>query len=126
MARNPPLPPVADADPEAALDCAGREQVLAALRALPGSAPMPPSPRWPSERALADLDAFSRHLSLTDEERLILRLVYQDGLSARAAARALGAPERTIQRGRGRALAKIAAAFAAAGTSDPPDSLLAD
>lgn len=111
---------------EQVLDRESIERVLQALRGSlagnPGTSP--PEAGRPSERVLADLDAFAAHLLLTDRERLVLRLVFQEGLSARAAARALNASERGVQRTKRKALEKIAAAFARAGISDPLSTLL--
>ncbi len=77
------------------------------------------APQSPSVHMLANLEAFATWVRLTDQERLLLRLIYQEGLSTRAAARHLGQPERQVQRHKRRALRKIAEALTRAGLEDP-------
>jgi hypothetical protein len=54
-------------------------------------------------------------LELDDEDRLILKLLYQDGLTVATAAGALGLPEHQVRRKRERAVARLRAALVEAG-----------
>lgn len=84
----------------------------------PEPAPIAPPIQRPSDHVLARLATFAADLRLTDQERLLLRLLFEEGLSARAAAQHLGQSERQVQRQRQRILARIAESLARAGLTD--------
>lgn len=107
------------ADPEAEL---AREELADLLRALAAllnaTASTAREPRdfgVLAEAALPAVDSLRGALQLDDEERLVLRLLYQDNRSVTDVARALHLPEHVVRRRRDRAVARLREALRAAG-----------
>jgi RNA polymerase sigma factor (sigma-70 family) len=119
----------ATTNPESELSQRELTELLRALRGLLGSSAE--AARNPDSRAEAAASSLAARfaklrdsLELDDEERLILKLVYQDGRTVAAAAEALDLPEHQVRRRRERAVARLRRALLAAGIG--PEFLVTD
>lgn len=65
----------------------------------------------------ADMRKFKQELTLTDEEKILLRMIFVDGFSKSAASKALGMPSHQAGRIANSALARIGAAMRSCGLS---------
>jgi DNA-directed RNA polymerase specialized sigma24 family protein len=97
--------------------------VLSAADAAP-VAPRNPSSGGPDPSRVPSPALLRSALQLDDEERLVLRLLYQDGRTVADAARALHLPEHQVRRKRERAVSRLREALRAAGIG--PELLVGD
>jgi DNA-directed RNA polymerase specialized sigma24 family protein len=112
-------------EPEAAPDREVLSQILLAVAYLLGAPDAPVEPSVSelargaelSGRLASNLDGFARSLAFDAEDRLMLRLLYHDGLGFAAAGRRIGLPEHRVRRRHEAALARIRRALEAAGIS---------
>jgi RNA polymerase sigma factor (sigma-70 family) len=107
-------------DPETALTERDHGELLQALGSLLGGAePVDGNPLLQDmSRGLAGRwSEIARAIDLSDEERLLLRLVYQDGRKFAAVGRLLGLPEHQVRRRTQRAVKRIGDVLRAAGYS---------
>jgi DNA-directed RNA polymerase specialized sigma24 family protein len=111
----------ATTDPESELSQHELAELLRALRSfldpVPAGAARDPDARAnPGASSLAARFAKLRDsLDLDDDERLVLKLVYQDGCTVAAAARALRSPEHQVRRRCELAVSRLREAMLAAG-----------
>jgi hypothetical protein len=109
------------ADPESQLSQHELAELLGALRSLLGHVATLAVREADSRAAMAAsllaprLAKLRDSLHLDDEERLVLKLIYQDGRTVAAAARALRIPEHQVRRMRDRAVSRLRQVMLAAG-----------
>ena len=110
-----------ETNPESELSHGQLAELLQALRGLlapdPGASSRDPdSHAETAASALAPrLAKLRQSLDLDADERLVLKLMYQDGRTIAAAAAALGMPEHQVRRTRERAVSRLRQALLAAG-----------
>lgn len=107
--------PGTGAGPEAMLAEHELGTLLQALAGLLGAAISEPDTGALARHMHERRGALRAALRLDDEERLLLRLVFQDGLSTAAAARRLAQPEHTVRRRLRALLARLREGLAAVG-----------
>lgn len=94
------------------------EHILEALAALLDPAKNPSAPAYHlSDIFYLRFDQIRKSLLLTDDERILLRMIFHEGMSVAEVARQLGTPEHVTRRAKARVQERIRQALADAGIS---------